>query len=199
MDVKTFGTQKEAKIVEISPMQPMVLHYDVDYDTTKPEATIKNFVANIRNMLSRYEGNTVRLLAIEEELQDIYHYMEISSNKKVSDGYKIYRDLRNLRRERRICKNENDLLQPIYDYFHATEVLNKLSWVQGECSRAKTVIDGRLYAVKTDILNEWFEPNEQQNNTEGTFDEDILDDNPADETQEAPEKNEPKYRRVWKA
>lgn len=159
MKVTTGGTQKESKIVDITPVKKNpVLHYDLDYDSMKPEQTIRDFVSNIKGMVSRFESNKARIIEIENELLDIYHYIEISTYKKVPDGYKLYRKMAELRRERRACKNENDLLQPIYEYFHATEVLNKLSYVQGECAKCKEAIDNRTYTVRTDVLDEWLEP-----------------------------------------
>ena len=83
------------------------------------------------------------------------HYMEIGKFKKVTDGYRMYRKLAELRRERRACKNENDLLWPIYEHFHATEVLNRLSTVQGEVAKVKSAIDARYYQIRTDALDEW--------------------------------------------
>ena len=177
MKVTTSGTQKEAQIVELAPTKkPDILHYDLDYDSTKPESTIRNFVSDIKGMLSRFEGNKARLFEIEDELQDIMHYIEISGKKKVPERLKLYAKLMELRQERRSCKNENDLLQPIYEYFHATEVLNKLSHIQGECSKAKTAIDGRTYLVRTNILDEWLEPDEPVESVKDIFDSDEFPD-----------------------
>ena len=159
MKVTTTGTQKESRIIDIvKTKKNPILHYDLEYDSTKPEQTIRDFVASIKGMVSRYEDNKARIIEIEDELQDIYHYIEISTYKKVPDGYKLYRKMAELRRERRACKNEIDLLWPIYEYFHATEVLNKLSHVQGECAKSKEAIDNRTYTIRTDILDEWLEP-----------------------------------------
>lgn len=158
MRITTGGTQKESQIVELAPPKTNVLHYDVDYDSTKPEQTIRDFISDIKGMVSKYEYNKQRIFEIQNELEDLYHYIEISSYKTVPTGYKLYRKMAELRRERRACKNENDLLKPIYDYFHATEVLNKLSHVQGDCGICKETIDARTYAVRTDILDEWLEP-----------------------------------------
>lgn len=161
MIVKTNGTQKDAKVIGMKPQTaaaPRTMHYTVEYDSTKPEETLRNFIADVKAMLARYTGNNDRLQQIEQEIVDIEHYMEISSFKTVPNGYKLYRKLAELRRERRACKNENDLLQPIWEYFHATEVLNRLSWVQGECSKAKSAIDGRVYAIRTDVLDSFLKP-----------------------------------------
>ena len=225
MNISTFGTQKQAQIIEnVAAKQPVIMHYDVEYDETKPEDTLRNFIGSVKNMLTRYEYDKDRIVAIEAELNDIYHYVEISSYKKVPDGYKIYRKIAELRRERRACKNEIDLLWPVYQHFHATEVLNKLSIVQGECSKTKEAIDGRTYLVKTDTLDEWMnsptvkekekEPEEEPydfgidedggvNLLAPIFPEDSLEpvDDPA--TLKSPGKTEKKpmsaFKQVWKA
>ena len=159
MNIRSFGTQKEQTVVNTAERKSNpILHYNIDYDSTKPEETIRNFVADIRGMVTRFEMNKSRIIEIETQLVDLEHYIEIENFKTVPNGYKLYRKLAELRRERRACKNENDLLQPIYEYFHATEVLNRLSTVQGECAKAKSAIDGRCYLVRTDILEEYMNP-----------------------------------------
>ncbi len=162
MIIKTSGTQKESQVIPFQPKKAQVLHYNVEYDSMKPVETIRGFVADIRGMMTKYENNMIRITEIEAEMNDIEHYMEIASFKNVPDGYKIYRKFAELRRERRACKNENDLLKPIYDHFHATDVLNKLTTVQGECSMCKGAIDSRCYTTRTDILDEWMDPEDKQ-------------------------------------
>lgn len=158
MVIRTAGTQKQSTTMEVTNgKKNPILHGDIEYDFTQPEQTIRDFVAAVKAMVARFEYNKGRIVAIEAELQDLYHYIELSSFKTVPNGYKLYRKLAELRRERRSCKNENDLLQPIYEYFHATEVLTKLAHVQGECAKVKSVIDNRSYLVRTDILDEWLE------------------------------------------
>lgn len=157
MTIKTNGSQKEQMVVEVDKKEPVILHYDVEYDTTNPEKVLRNFGESIKGMLSRYEGNTNRISEIEQEILDLEHYMEIGNYKKVPDGYKLYRKLAELRRERRACKNENDLLWPVYEHFHATEFLKKIAHVQGECAKVKTAIDSRVYSVRTDVLDEFVE------------------------------------------
>ena len=197
MEVKTSGSQKEQRILNIGNKPEKVLHYDLEYDTLNPEGTIQKFIGDIKGMLSRYEGNKARIFEIEAELNDIEHYMEIGNYKKVSEGYKLYRKLAELRRERRECKNENDLLWPVYQHFHATEVLNKLGIVQGECGKLKETIDGRVYGVKTDILNEWIEPEKK----EDYIGLNLLTGETIDVTDEIPDQKEQekkKYMLAWK-
>lgn len=169
MVIRTNGTQNESKIMEFVPRQATMLHYDVEYDTLRPEEEIKDFVRDIKGMVARFNDNKLRIFQIEEELNDLEHYMEIGKFKNVPEGYKLYRKLAELRRERRACKNENELLKPVYEHFYATEVLNKLTAVQGECSKVKSTIDARTYTVRTDILDEWLNPEKKEPENEPTL------------------------------
>ena len=163
MTIKTNGSQKESQIVEIEKKTSHLV-ITVDYDTTQPEKTISEFVKAINSMVSRFEGNKNRISEIESEILDIEHYMELGNFKNVPDGYKIYRKLAELRRERRACKNENDLLLPVYQYFHATEVLKRLSAIQGDCAKMRNTVDGRAYSIRTDILDEWLDTDKKTGN-----------------------------------
>ena len=89
MKITTAGTQKESQILELPAKKNRILHYDVEYDSTKPEQTIRDFVSSVKGMIARYEANKNRIAEIEDELQDIFHYIEISTYKKVPDGYKL--------------------------------------------------------------------------------------------------------------
>lgn len=167
MIIKSQGTQKESEVIHIlGEKKAPILHYSLDYDSMHPEETIRLFVKNVKAMVKKYELNKDRVIEIEKEIVDIEHYMEISTNKTVPLGYKLYRKLADLRRERRACKNENDLLQPIYEYFHATEVLNRLSKVQGDCAKAKSTIDERVFQARTNVLDAYLEPEKKPKKTE---------------------------------
>ena len=161
MIIRTQGSQKEASIIEITKKVNPVLHYDLEYDTTHPEETIRTFVADIKEMIAKYEWNKERIREVEAELCDLEHYIEIASFKNVPEGYRLYRKIAELRRERRACKSEIDLLQPIYEYFHATEVLNKLSAVQGNVAKSKYSVDGRCYLVRTEVLDPYLEQKQE--------------------------------------
>ena len=155
MVIKTGGTQKEQTIVPFNGGKTTpILHYDIEYDTTKPEETIRKFVADIRGMLARYEGNKDRIDQLDMELNDLEHFIESASYKPIGYGYKLYRRLAELRKERRACKNETDLLKPIYDFFRSNDILNRLGTVQGECGKNRNSIDNRCYVCRTNVVEE---------------------------------------------
>lgn len=205
MVVRTIGSQKDSRIVDVARKPKGTLHYDVVYDTTNPEDTIRCFVDNVRGMIARYDGNKARIVEIEAELTDLEHYMEIGKFKKVTDGYRMYRKLAELRRERRACKNENDLLWPIYEHFHATEVLNRLSTVQGEVAKVKSAIDARYYQIRTDALDEWVDqvPDDCGTNpeidgvSELVMKDELPEDPPKPRKKAAKADSDKKYALVW--
>lgn len=155
--LNSFITPKPEPIfVERTPVQARpVLFSEEAYDTLHPEKTIKEFCAAIRDMLARYEDDKARLTRLESEMQDILHFMEMARNKNAMQGFKLYQKLSVVRRERRAVKNEIDLLQPVYELFHGTKVLDGLAQVQGLCHTAKQSIDSRGYAIRTDVLDDF--------------------------------------------
>lgn len=147
----------EPVFVEREQVAPRpVLHSNEAYDTLQPEETLRNFCAAVRVMLSRYEGHKERLEKLESQMQDLLHFIEMGKNKNAKDGFILYQKLCDVRRERRICKNEIDLLQPIYNAFHDTSLLDHLGNIQGECHTIKQLIDRKGYSVRTDILDNFF-------------------------------------------
>ena len=126
-----------------------------EYDTLKPEETISQFCSNIREILSQYAYDKEHLVETENKMQDLLHYIELTGDKNANAGFKLYKQLTLIRRERRRCKNEIDLLQPVYDVFHDTGLLSKLTELQGKCRGAKQQIDARGYSIRTDVLDEF--------------------------------------------
>lgn len=90
-------------------------------------------------------------------MQDLLHFIEMAADKNANLGFKLYKRLAEIRRERRVCQNELDLLQPIYDAFGGGEKLNVLAQVQGACRTTKQAIDGRAYTIRTDILDQFIQ------------------------------------------
>ena len=129
-------------------------HYTEDFDTLHPHEQIKAFVAFLNAVKSRYEDNQRVQKETEDKTQDILHFIELSSNMNASRGFSMYQKISTVRRERRNCKSENDLLQPIYDFITANPIIDQLAQVQGKCRTTKEVVSRRRYNMKTDVINE---------------------------------------------
>ena len=70
-----------------------------------------------QDVVKNYEHNMEKIKCIEDELNDLNHEAEFSKPKDMFSGYKIYKQIRDLRIERRRMKEENELLKDMYDFF----------------------------------------------------------------------------------
>ena len=136
------------------PARP-ILFSEEEFDSLHPEENIKNFCAFIRQAIAKYESNKIRLSELENKIQDLLHFAEMAKPRDIQGGYKIYKEICEVRKERRACKNEIDLLAPVYELFHGTKLLDQLSNVQGSCKQIKKTISNKGYSVRTDALDEF--------------------------------------------
>ena len=87
-----------------------------------------------KDVMSNYERNLEVIKQTEDELNDINHEIELSSPKDMYKGYIIYKTIRDLRLKRRCAKEENELLQEMYEYITSQsgkEFKSKMQKIQG--------------------------------------------------------------------
>lgn len=130
----------------------IAFHRQSDYDTLLPVDMLEAFLAFCADVLSRYEGNLRVMEEANLETQDLLHFVELADNMGVSEGFKAYRRMREVRRVRRCAKNENELLQALYDLLRASDIQQRLQCVLGILRAKRKNIDGRKYSPRTDIL-----------------------------------------------
>ena len=139
--------------VSIFPPENRILHREWEYDTLHPEETLKQFLSFLRSVRPRFNANYEAAGACDLKMQDILHKIEMGDNMDAKHGYQVYKLARDIRRERRICKTENDLLRPICSFLDQyPDFISSLERLQGEVSYMKTNIDERTYTMRTDIF-----------------------------------------------
>lgn len=117
------------------------------YEST---VTIRN---NIKSVIDTYENNYTRIGELDLLQEDLLHEIEWSCC-NVVDGFKLYKELQEVRRERRDRKNENDSLKPLYDLLEPKKkMLEQLNQCIGECRKNDEAISRRSYIprIKTEI------------------------------------------------
>ena len=141
-----------------SPPPPKITYHNNDkYDSMRPEEHIREFVDYIRRCIRQYDWDEEQLYICDQQTQDLLHYMEMTDKKKQRDGYNLYSELMKVRRERRRCKNEMEILAPVCQLFRNTKLLDQMTKIQGECGIVKESINHRLYSARTDILEKFEE------------------------------------------
>lgn len=116
---------------------------------------VNNFSSTIitifKDVTERYESNVELIKQTEEELQDIFHEIELSSSKDMYSGYKLYKEIRELRIKRRQAKTENELLEEMYNYLKEPQnqkFRNKISQIQGNAAKIAKTQEGRTYTPR---------------------------------------------------
>ena len=116
---------------------------------------VNNYASQItnifQNVINTYEYNKDEIKRIEEELQDIEHEIELSPSKDMYSGYKLYREIRDLRTERRRCKDENQLLEEMYNFLQdpqSQKFKNRIQQIQGNSAKVIKAQENRTYTPK---------------------------------------------------
>ena len=96
------------------------------------------FVQIFNDVVRRYESNLDIIKQTEEALTDVEHEIELGSSRDMYRGYLLYKQIKDLRMKRRQCKDENQLLQDMYDYIKSPQgqsFKNKIQSIQGSSAK----------------------------------------------------------------
>ena len=126
-----------------------------EYDSLNSTETIKSFCEFIRNVISRYEENIKRKEEAEAMEMDLKHCMELAQKLSEKEKKTLYNKLTEVLQVRRACKSENEILQPLYNYFSDKDLLKTLSALQGSTSTLKETVSNRTYSCRTSILDDF--------------------------------------------
>lgn len=108
-------------------------------------------VTIFQDVIRTYENNIEIIKQTEGELLDLEHEIELSNPKNARDGYKIYKELREIRVRRRTAKDENQMLEDMYDYFKGQQgqaFKNKLQQIQGAAAKIENAQSCRTYVPR---------------------------------------------------
>ena len=75
----------------------------------------------------------------------------MSAPKNARDGYKLYKELREIRVRRRTAKDENQILQDMYDYLTGQQgqaFKNKMQQIQGTAAKIENAQSCRTYTPR---------------------------------------------------
>lgn len=138
---------------KIEPASISFVGSDKDYDTLNAIEQVKTFCEFGRRIISKYENNVQQQEQAELEENDIRHCMELAPKLTEKEKKFLYSKLTEILQTRRACKSENEILQPLYDYFSDKVLLNKLSQIQGTMANLKDIITNRRYSCRTSVLD----------------------------------------------
>lgn len=147
--------KESAEQVRIFPDEPTSLQRAYVYDSLHPVECLKSFLTFLRSVQPRYNDNYALVGETDKALQDVMHKIEMADDMGSVEGYRLYRKTRELRRKRRIAKNENELLEPLKIFLEQNDsFIPALERMQGELAQSQERIDGKRYFPRTKVLEE---------------------------------------------
>ena len=105
----------------------------------------------IQNVIKDYERDEAEIRRIEDELNDLNHECELSAPKNMYQGYLLYKQIRELRIERRRCKEEVELLKDMYEYFKSQQgqaFKSKIQSIQSDAAKLREIQERRTYTPR---------------------------------------------------
>ncbi len=106
------------------------------------------FIQISNDVVKRYESNEDIIKQTEEELNDVYHEIELGRDQDLYGGYKLYRQVKDLRNKRRQAKDENALLKDMYEYIKSQpgqSFKSKIQSIQGNSAKVYEAQSRRTY------------------------------------------------------
>ena len=104
-----------------------------------------------KDVVDHYERDVESIKRIEDELNDLNHEIELADNKDMYQGWLLYKQIRELRIERRRCKEEVELLKDMYEYFKSQQgqaFKSKIQQIQGSAAKLRDVQERRTYVPR---------------------------------------------------
>ena len=115
----------------------------------------ENYIAEIitihREVIGKYAENTEIILKADNEVCDLEHELELTEFDS-ERGYAIAKEIQNVKRRRRIAKDENELLEELANYCGQWNI-HALQSVLGKCRKLYDRKQKRRYfpRVRSDL------------------------------------------------
>lgn len=109
------------------------------------------FIQIVNDVVKKYESNVEVIKQTEDELTDVYHEIELGKPQDMYGGYKLYKQVKDLRMRRRQAKDENDLLKDMYEYIKSQpgqSFMSKMRSIQGNSVKVYEVQSRRTYTPR---------------------------------------------------
>ena len=85
------------------------------------ENIVEKYIDTILFIVSEVKKNYAKssedIVTTTQEQEDIEHEIELADKADRTVGYRLYRELRDIRQRRRMAKNQNKLLKEINNFF----------------------------------------------------------------------------------
>lgn len=109
------------------------------------------YIQIANDVVKKYESNVEIIKKTEDELNDVYHEIELGKAQDLYGGYKLYKQVKDLRMQRRQAKDENELLKDMYEYIKSQQgqsFKSKIQSIQGSSAKVYETQSRRTYTPR---------------------------------------------------
>ena len=110
-----------------------------------------SYIQIANDVVRRYESNEDIIRRTEGELTDIEHEIELGNSQDLYGGWKLYKQIKDLRMQRRQAKNENELLRDMYEYMKSQQgqaFKSKIQSIQSNSAKTYDAQSRRVYVPR---------------------------------------------------
>lgn len=121
-----------------------------------PLKWVSQMIQIFNNTIKEYNASNDQIKICDNKLTDIEHYIEMA-NFNASEGYKLSKQIKDIRVLRREHKEIVYLFEPVYELFNKHKhFFDELRKCQGEVQRRMNKLDNKAYVPRTTHLEEAF-------------------------------------------
>ncbi len=117
-----------------------------------PKQAANQLLYLVETVLKQFEQNDASISKYDSERGDLDHIVELTSY-NAAEGYQLVRKIRENRRKRRICKDENHAMKTLYEYIKRNEgLLRDLRAIVKATEKQVAFLDSRQYHPRTGVI-----------------------------------------------
>lgn len=118
-----------------------------------PETATSNLLSLLESIVQRFDHNDAAISRYDSERGDLDHMIELTPF-NASEGYKLIKKVKANRTARRVCKDENLVLKPMYDFIRLNndKLLRDIRHVAKEAEKKKSYRDSQKYHPRSSII-----------------------------------------------
>lgn len=126
-------------------------------DDVEIVASLDSIISFFQYMNSRMEENQKVLRLMDFQREDVYHEIELGASRNASDGYRMYKLLREISESRRVIKQESARIEPICLFLKQNpSFLEALEKLKTACEKRETAVETASYSYRTTIIADTF-------------------------------------------
>lgn len=122
------------------------IHFD-------PDKAAGQILYLLESVIKRFDQNDNSIAKLDSERSDLDHMIELTAF-NAAEGYQLVKKVKDNRRHRRICKDENHAMKPLYEFIkrNGDQMLRDYRRIAKETEKQSEYLEKRQYHPRTNVI-----------------------------------------------